>query len=365
MRKHFYFYFLLFPALLGLLLLAGCGGKSADQYVGEQITAMKEEDPGAFTCLLEQGRTESNALYTLQFPQELRTPTLDFLQEAFRTMEFEVTEAMEQSDSQYSVDIAFTPIDVAATTSQVRDSHLASMASPDLTAEVSALYEESAAALEDEPQFQEEIRISLIVEATEDGFAFAPDQLLTFLQEALPGYMQPYNSVCEVLDARDFLQSYLDASFKGDVSQFALHTDRTEEEALEWYEADVFTPPADLSPAYHDRYSAALKEIMKQCQYTVGIPRKESGLYNYTVDITTTPNNSIVETFSKIEKGTYYSLDAVSKDLVETMESYAKSPAYGEETTLSIPLNMTELLAAGEAGSTFTNLSLTILPVPQ
>ena len=31
MRKHFYFYFLLFPALLGLLLLAGCGGKSADQ----------------------------------------------------------------------------------------------------------------------------------------------------------------------------------------------------------------------------------------------------------------------------------------------------------------------------------------------
>ncbi len=72
----------------------------------------------------------------------------------------------------------------------------------------------------------------------------------------------------------------------------------------------------------------------------MGIPRKESGLYNYTVDITTTPNNSIVETFSKIEKGTYYSLDAVSKDLVETMESYAKSPAYGEETTLSIPLNM-------------------------
>ena len=47
------------------------------------------------------------------------------------------------------------------------------------------------------------------------------------------------------------------------------------------------------------------------------------------------------------------------------MESYAKSPAYGKETTLSIPLNMTELLAAGEADSTFTNLSLTILPVPQ
>lgn len=83
---------------------------------------------------------------------------------------------------------------------------------------------------------------------------------------------------------------------------------------------------------------------MKQCKYTVGIPRKEAGLYSYTIDITVTPNNSLVKTFDKIEKGTYYSLDAVSKDLVETMESYAKSPAYGKETTLSIPLNMTELL---------------------
>ena len=97
----------------------------------------------------------------------------------------------------------------------------------------------------------------------------------------------------------------------------------------------------------------------------MGIPRKEAGLYSYTIDITVTPNNSLVKTFDKIENGTYYSLDAVSKDLVETMESYAKSPAYGKETTLSIPLNMTELLAAGEADSTFTNLSLTILPVPQ
>ena len=41
MRKRFHFRVLLFPALLGLLLLAGCGGKSADQYVGEQIKAMK------------------------------------------------------------------------------------------------------------------------------------------------------------------------------------------------------------------------------------------------------------------------------------------------------------------------------------
>ena len=112
--------------------------------------------------------------------------------------------------------------------------------------------------------------------------------------------MQPYNSVCEVLDARDFMQSYLDASFKGDVAQFALHTDRTEEEALEWYEADVFTPPADLSSAYHDRYKKALKEIMKQCKYTVGIPRKEAGLYSYTIDITVTPNNSLVKTLTRL-----------------------------------------------------------------
>lgn len=355
----------LFVTLLFLIGAAGCGGESADQYVGEQITAMKEKDTSSFALLLDQGIEESNSIYTLQFPEELKDPSLDFLQSAFQTMDFQVAKADKQSDGQYTVNINFTPIDIDGTTQAAREAHLAAMTSPDLTAETSSLFEECGKAFQDEPQYLDEVLVSLAVEETEDGFSIPEDQMKAFLQEALPGYMQPYDSVCEILDAQDFLKSYLDASFKGEVSQFALHTGRTEEEALEWYEADVFDPPSDLTAAYHDRYSAALKEIMKQCQYTVGIPRKEAGIYNYTVDVTVIPNNSILETFQKIENGTYYSIEAVSKDLVETMEAYAAAPSYGEETTLSIPLNMTEMLAAGDAESTFTNLAMTILPMPE
>ena len=69
--------------------------------------------------------------------------------------------------------------------------------------------------------------------------------------------MEPYNAVCDILDSHDFITAYLNASFKGDVARFAVHTDRTEEEALAWYEADVFTPPSDLSEAYIPRYQEA------------------------------------------------------------------------------------------------------------
>lgn len=352
-------------ALFLILAFSGCGGESADQYAGEQITAMKEEDTSSFALLLDQGIEESNAVYTLQFPEELRDPSLDFLQSAFGTMDFEVAKADKQSDGQYTVNISFTPIDISATTQAAREAHLAAMASTDLTAETTALFEACGTALQDEPQYLDEVLVSLAVEETDDGFSIPEDQMKAFLQEALPGYMEPYDAVCEILDAQDFLKSYLDASFKGEVTQFALHTGRTEEEALAWYEADVFDPPSDLTAAYHDRYSAALKEIMKQCQYTVGIPKKEAGIYNYTVDVTVIPNNSILETFQKIGNGTYYSIEAVSKDLVETMEAYTTSPAYGEETTLSVSLNMSEMLAAGDAESAFTNLALTILPMPE
>ena len=40
--------------------------------------------------------------------------------------------------------------------------------------------------------------------------------------------MTPYDTFGALYDMQDFLTSYLDASFKGEVAQFALHTDRTE-----------------------------------------------------------------------------------------------------------------------------------------
>ena len=89
--------------------------------------------------------------------------------------------------------------------------------------------------------------------------------------------MTPYDTFGALYDMQDFLTSYLDASFKGEVAQFALHTDRTEDEAYEWYLADTFDPPADLSQAYVARYQAAMQNLLKQSSYTVGTPRLEPG----------------------------------------------------------------------------------------
>lgn len=351
--------------LLASLSAAGCNRQSADQYAGEKITSMKEEEPEAFASLLDSGIAQSNASYTLQFPEELKEPYLKFLQSAFKAINFEVAEAKKQSDGVYSVSISFTPLDLAATTQSAVERRLNSLSSSDLTAEADGLLEDSSALLSDAPQYLEKITVSLEVEKTDDGYAISDEELQSFLTEALPNPMSPYDSICEILYTQDFLKSYLDASFKGEVAQFALHKGCSEEEAQEWYESDVFDPPSDLSDSYKKRYSAALKEIMKQCKYTVGVPKKEEGLYNYTVDITVTPNESLQKSFERIENGTYYSIEAVSKDLVETMEGYADSPAYGKETTISLPLNMTELLAAGQEGSAFSELALAILPMPQ
>ena len=176
--------------------------------------------------------------------------------------------------------------------------------------------------------------------------------------------MEPYDQVCDILDCYDFVKAYLDASFKGEVSRFALHTDRTEEEALEWYEADVFDPPSDLSEDYVSRYKDALKSMLKQCKYTVGIPKKETGLYSYTVDIKTTPNTSLTSAYSEFEGGTYYSIEEVSSGLVTAMEKYAAEPTFGEETSMTISFNASSMLTAGNDNSGLSTLAATIFAIP-
>ena len=142
------------------------------------------------------------------------------------------------------------------------------------------------------------------------------------LSQVLRDYMEPYSSVCEILDVHNFLTAYLDASFKGDVAQFALYTDRTVEETDAWYEQDTFDPPENMTAAYTDRYTAALKKVFSQCKYTVNIPQKESGVYNYTVDVTVVPNNSLLNAFTQLESGVYYSEEEVDKTVVELLEEY-------------------------------------------
>lgn len=358
--------FLFTLTLLLPFILAGCGDKySADQYLGEQITSIKEDDAEKFSFLLEDGIEESNSLYILQFPDELRAPYLSFLQEAFKTIDFKVASAKKNGENAFSVQVSYTPLDLASTLQAADEEYLASLASSDLTAEVTALLENAKAVLTENPKFKEKTYATVAVDKKGEGFQIKEDELNTFLFHTMTGYMEPYNGVCELLDAQDFLTAYLDASFKGEVTEFIKHTDMTEEEALAWYEQDVFTPPDDMSSAYAERYVTALKTLLKQCIYTVGIPKKESGIYNYTVDVTVTPNTSLNNVFSEWNNGTYYSEDEVDRTLVELMEQYAAAPVYGEETIINIDLNTLSIMEAGNEGASLTRLAEIIFVMPE
>lgn len=349
-------------ALFCLSVLAGCSKDTADAYAGKKITTLKEEKSDDFALLLEEGIAESNDTYVLQFPEELKAPYREFLQEAFKSMDFEVQKAKKNGSGNYHVKISFKPLDLTGTTEHINDAHAEGLASADLTAEVTALLKEDTKAIQKKPKFSTEILATLEVTEKDDGFAISDEALKGLLEQALLGYMDPYNKICELLDAQDFMQAYLDASFKGEVTQFAKHTDRTEDEALAWYEEDVFDPPSDLTSDYAERYKNGLKALMKQCKYTVGIPKKEKGVYNYTLDITYTPNNSMVNVLHEIENGTYYSMNAVSKAFVEKIEKYASAPAYGAETTMTIPLNITAINTSGADGSEYQKLANAIFP---
>ncbi len=347
-----------------LFLLSGCKGQSADEYAGETITSLKEGDVSSFSILLESGLSDGSEDFVLSCPEEIKKPYLEFLQDAFSSISFQVASAKERSDGIYSVSITYTPIDLGETVRDANEEAAKNPPSSDFTETMLAVLETDSDILKNAPVSGKETTTQLKVTQTEDGFSIAEEDLQSFLESALLGFMDPYNTFCELYDMRDFLMSYLDASFKGEIAQFALHTGRTEEEAYEWYQTETFDPPEDLSQAYIPRYQEALKTIMKQCVYSVGTPRKGTGLFSYQIEVTVTPNNSLADAFHEFEQGTYYSIEEVSAGLVASLEKYAAAPTYGTKTTVTVPINMDTLMNADQEDSDLASLAVTILPLP-
>lgn len=116
-----------FTAFL-LLILTGCTDKnSADKYFGEQITSIKETNPEKLSFLLEDGIEESNSLYVLEFPEELKEAYLSFLQEAFKTVKFEVTDAKKNGKGAFTVQVSYTPLDIAAAAKETDETFLSTL----------------------------------------------------------------------------------------------------------------------------------------------------------------------------------------------------------------------------------------------
>lgn len=357
---------LLFTAIASAMLFAGCqSGPSAEEYAGDEITALKEKNTEKFSSLLETGIAESYDInmYVLEFSESLKEPYMEFLQTAFSSIKFEVSSAKKKDNGNYSVQVSFTPLNVQKTVKENDSSYIETMPSADLSEAVSTLLTQDTEIIKEKAIFDEETLTTIEVKKDKEEYSIPDNELEKLISAALKEYMSPYETVCEILDARDFLQAFLDASFKGEFTQFMKHTDRSEAEAQDWYEADgTFAPPEDLPAAYKERCTAAYKNILKQCSYTIGIPKKDAGAYNYTVEITTTPNNSFTEAGKEFQNGTYYSLDAAGAAYVEILEKYAASPIYGEETTVTVPLNMSSILSSGNEESEFSTLSSTICP---
>lgn len=354
----------LIPCLFALALMTGCSKENADKYVGEQITSIKENGSEEFTELLEEGIAESNESYVLQFPEELKISYLEFMKDSFKTIQFEVAKPSKMKDGTLSVQVTYTPINIKNTLEKANSEFMDALESTDLTEAVSSILETDTDALKASPAFDAETISTLTVSKEGESYSISEESLNTFLAQTLHGYMEPYNTVCDVLDCYDFVKAYLDASFKGDVARFALHTDRTEEEALAWYKEDVFDPPSDLTQAYIPRYQAALETMMKQCKYSIGIPKKEDGVYSYMVEIKTSPNTSFLDAYNEFEGGTYYSIEEVSAGLITAMEKYAAAPTFDEETTVTVSINASSLLDAGNENSELTALATTILMIP-
>ena len=350
--------------LIFALLLGGCAsGETADKYVGDLITSIKKEDPSSLSSFLEQGISDENETYVLQFPDELKDSYLKFLQASFNAVEFEINGAKKIDDERYSVQLTFTPLDIEATTKNTCEKYSPAISSTDLNTEMTKLLEKATEAVKSSPSYEASTQLTLEVKKSKDGYSLDDEQLQKLFSATMDNIMAPYDSVCEILDAQDYLTSCLNALFKNDVAEYAKHTGEDESSVQSQLESSMYAPPEELGASYTERYSAALKAICNNCQYSVGTPKKQDGLFNYIIDVTVTPNTSFQSAMNELETGTYYSEEEVDRALVELMEKYAAAPTYGAQTTVTVSLNFKTLAAAGAEDSEITSLIDTILPV--
>lgn len=232
-----------------------------------------------------------------------------------------------------------------------------------MNAEMTKLLEKATEAVKSSPSYENSTQLTLEVKKSKDGYSLDDEQLQKLFSATMDNIMAPYDSVCEILDAQDYLTSCLNALFKNDVAEYAKHTGEDESSVQSQLESSMYAPPEELSASYTERYSAALKAICNNCQYSVRTPKKQDGLFNYIIDVTVTPNTSFQSAMNELETGTYYSEEEVDRALVELMEKYAAAPTYGAQTTVTVSLNFKTLSAAGAEDSEITSLIDTILPV--
>ena len=224
------------------------------------------------------------------------------------------------------------------------------------------LLEEDTKLLSNATKQQKKSR-TITVKKSGDSYKVSKKDITALLQDALQGYMAPYEAVGTVFDFRDFMQAYLDAYFKGDTERYCMHTGESAEEAAAWYEESFNSFRLDdLTDDQNTRFINAIKAIYKNCQYTLGAMWQVS-LTEYQFDLTATPNTSIVNAASELDAGTYYSTAEVADAFLNIYDKYAAAPSYGTETTVTINWNSLNMASSNaSADENFNRLVETIIP---
>lgn len=197
--------------LLGLMMLcSGCEKKeSADDYLGRLITRAKENE-GELQSVLEMGIADAKSSndFVIDFPDELKESYEAFLKEALNQVQFELNKADKESDDTYIIRVTYEPIDIAATTKETDADYVKNISGTDLTTEVKNLLEEDTKLLSNATKQQKKSR-TITVKKSGDSYKVSEKDITALLQDALQGYMAPYEAVGTVFDFRDFMQAYL------------------------------------------------------------------------------------------------------------------------------------------------------------
>ena len=115
------------------------------------------------------------------------------------------------------------------------------------------LLEKATEAVKSSPSYENSTQLTLEVKKSKDGYSLDDEQLQKLFSATMDNIMAPYDSVCEILDAQDYLTSCLNALFKNDVAEYAKHTGEDESSVQSQLESSMYAPPEELSASYTER----------------------------------------------------------------------------------------------------------------
>lgn len=352
-------------SLLMMAVLCSCKKEDPKEYANTQIEMITSGDKATAQLLLERGIDSVKDSYIEEFPETLKKDYRNFLEAALKQVEFQILD-VKKHNADYKVSVEVSAVDVGETTGKTDEDQAKKLETTDLAKEVSGLLKKDSSLL-DTPVRKEKKTLTLTVKKNSDGFQMEDAGWEILMDQILYDYMQPYKEIADTLEAGRYLQASLNASLKGQVTDYCKFTGETQEEAQAEYEQSFTDSSEDpgFSGEREARFEQALKTMFASSQYEVGIPRKADG-DGYVVPVTYQPNLSLkqaMDTFqANVNQGMYGSQDQAEEGFISVLESYAAAPVYGETQTKEVHYSRKALRFTAGENEDYQNLTDSLIP---